>query len=72
MMEFTPFSLDRFWKRLHNAALKFPEVALQALPLLHATLPQLERVVVAKTHQCDGRTKLHLGRRREVARSGRD
>ena len=41
------FRLDRFPEPLHNATLKFPEVAPLVLPLLLATLPQLELVVVA-------------------------
>ena len=49
--------LDRFWEPLHNAALKFPEIAPQALPLLLASLPQLELIVVATSYRADGRGK---------------
>ena len=53
-MKITSFRLDPFYEPLHNAALKFPEIAFQPKShLVFNTLPQLESVIPAKTHDRD-------------------
>jgi hypothetical protein len=45
-MKITSFRLDPFYEPLHNAVLKFPEVASQPKShLMFVALPQLESVI---------------------------